>query len=227
MPQTGSAMVRLRIMNQVSRYVRKIGWFLAGDIALILFLVAIGFALYAMKMRSQPTKKGGAESQQQSQAHPTLRKDGEEWGTRHGGFDTMKTYTLVAALLLTVPVGAREVAREAAQQAAQPVAQPATQQQSGHILSAETHRSHHTTSVYNSSSGQYGHGGGTSVQRDTEIQVGNLIYESSQIHKEVQVGKDYPVNIETDKNGVAKKLNVIVGEKRYTYRITGTREAKS
>jgi hypothetical protein len=62
----------------------------------------------------------------------------------------------------------------------------------------------------------------TPVQRDTEIQVGNLIYESSQIHKEVQVGKDYP-----DKHGVAKKLDLIVGEKKYTYKITGTREAKS
>jgi hypothetical protein len=65
------------------------------------------------------------------------------------------------------------------------------------------------------------------VQRDTEIQVGNLVYESSQIHKEVQVGKDYPATIETDKHGVAKKLDLIVGEKKYTYRITGTREAKS
>jgi len=135
----------------------------------------------------------------------------------------MKTNTFVVALLLTVPVAARQVPQEAAQQPAQ----PATQQLSGHVLSAETHKSHHTTSVYNSSTGQYSHGGGTSVQRDTEIQVGNLIYESSQIHKEVQVGKDYPVNIETDRHGVAKKLDVIVGEKTYTYKITGTREVKS
>ena len=138
----------------------------------------------------------------------------------------MKTSALVAALLLTMAVGARQAAQGAVQQTAQPVAQPAKQQQTGHVLSAETHKSHHTTSVYNSATGQYSHGGGTSVQRDTEIQVGNLIYESSQIHKEVQVGKDYPVNFETDKNGVAKKLDVIVGEKRYTYKITGTREAK-
>jgi hypothetical protein len=139
----------------------------------------------------------------------------------------MKICTIVVALVLTVPVGARQAAQEGARQPAQPVAQLATQQQSGHVLSAETHKSRHTTSVYNSSTGQYSHGGGTSVQRDTEIQVGNLIYESSQIHKEVQVGKDYPVNIETDKNGIAKKLDVIVGEKKYTYKITGTREAKS
>jgi hypothetical protein len=65
------------------------------------------------------------------------------------------------------------------------------------------------------------------VERDTEIQVGNIVYESSQIHKEVTVGKDYPVNIEADKHGVAKKLDVIDGEKKYTYRISGTREVKA
>ena len=130
----------------------------------------------------------------------------------------MKAYTLATVLLLAVPV----VAQQAAQQPVQPAAQL-----TGHVLSAEKHRSHHTTSVYNSSNGQYSHGGGTSVERDTEIQVGNLVYESSQIHKEVTVGKDYPVNIEADKHGVAKKLDVIDGEKKYTYRITGTREAKS
>jgi hypothetical protein len=134
----------------------------------------------------------------------------------------MKAYTLIVALLSAVPVGAWQ----AAQQPAQPVAQPA-QQLTGHVLSAETHRSHHSTSVYNPSTGQTSYGGGSSVQRDTEIQVGNLVYESSQIHKEVQVGKDYPVMIETDKHGVAKKLDVIAGEKKCTYRITGTREAKS
>ncbi|SRR5216684_1670471 len=134
----------------------------------------------------------------------------------------MKAYTLIAAVLLTVPVGAQQ----AAQQPAQPVAQPAVPPQTGHVLSAETHRSHHTTSVYNSSTGQYSHGGGTSVERDTEIKVGNLVYESSQIHKEVQVGKDYPVTIEADKHGNAKKLMLVVGEKSYTYRITGTREVK-
>jgi hypothetical protein len=134
----------------------------------------------------------------------------------------MKAHTLIAALLLAVPV-----AQQAAQQPAQSAAQPAAHQLTGHILSAETHRSHHSTSVYNPSTGQTSYGGGNSVQRDTEIQVGNLIYESSQIHKEVQVGKDYPVNIETDKHGAAKKLTLTVGEKTCTYRITGTREAKS
>jgi hypothetical protein len=122
-------------------------------------------------------------------------------------------------LLWAVPV--------VAQQTAQQPAQPVTQQQTGHILSAETHRSHHTTSVYNSTTGQYSHGAGTSVQRDTEVQVGNLVYESSQIHKEVQVGKDYPVTVETDKHGAVKKLMLTVGEKTYAYKITGTREAKS
>jgi hypothetical protein len=130
----------------------------------------------------------------------------------------MKAYTLAAVLLLAVPV----VAQQAAQQPVQPAAQL-----TGHVLSAETHRSHHTTSVYNSSNGQYSHGGGTSVERDTEIQVGNLVYESSQIHKEVKVGKDYPLSIETDKHGVVKKLDMIDGEKKYTYRITGTREVKA
>jgi len=130
----------------------------------------------------------------------------------------MHAYTVIVASLLAVPV--------VAQQVAQQPPQPATQQQTGHILSAETHRSHHSTSIYNPSTGQNSYGGGTSVQRDTEIQVGNLIYESSQIHKEVQVGKDYPVSIETDKHGVARKLEVVVGEKKYTYKITGTREGK-
>ena len=132
----------------------------------------------------------------------------------------MKTCTLIAALLSVVPVSAQH----AAQQPAQPV-QPAAL--TGHVLSAKTHRSHHSTSVYNPSTGQTSSGGGTSIERDTEIQVGSLVYESSQIHKEVQVGKDYPVNIEMDKQGIAKKLDVVVGEKKYTYKITGTREAKS
>jgi hypothetical protein len=44
------------------------------------------------------------------------------------------------------------------------------------------------------------------------------------MYKEIQVGKEYPVTIETDKHGTAKKLTVTVGEKSYTYRITETRE---
>jgi len=143
----------------------------------------------------------------------------------------MKKHTLIAALFSAVLMLVQQSAAQsttpqptAAEQPAQPAAQPEV---TGHVLSAETHKSHHTTSVYNSSTGQYSHGGGTSVERDTEIQVGNLVYESSQIHKEVQVGKDYAVNLETDKHGVVKKLDVIVGEKKYTYKITGTREAKS
>ena len=143
----------------------------------------------------------------------------------------MKKHTLIAALFSAVLILVQQSTAQsttpqstAAQQPAQSTAQPEV---TGHVLSAETHKSHHTTSVYNSSTGQYSHGGGTSVERDTEIQVGNLVYESSQIHKEVQVGKDYPVNIETDNHGVVKKLDVIVGEKKYTYKITGTREAKS
>ena len=123
----------------------------------------------------------------------------------------MKAWTFVATLLFAVPV----VAQQAAQQ-----------QPTGHILSAEKHRSHHATTVY-SSTGESSNGGGISVQRETEIQIGNLVYGASQIHNEVQVGKDYPVEIETDKHGAAKKLDVIVGGKKYTYRITGTREAKS
>ena len=123
----------------------------------------------------------------------------------------MKTCAFVASLLFAVPV----------------VAQQAVQQQlTGHILSAEKHRSHHATTIY-SSTGESSNGGGISVQRDTQIQIGNVVYGTSQIHKEVQVGKDYPVEIETDKHSTAKKLDVIVGEKKYTYRITGIREAKS
>jgi hypothetical protein len=136
----------------------------------------------------------------------------------------MKAYTFLAVLLFVVPVAAQQ----AAPQTAQPIAQPAqpAQQLTGHVLSAETHRSHHSTSVYNPSTGQTSSGGGTSIERNTEVQVGNLIYESSQIHKEVQVGKDYPVTIETDKHGASKKLTLTVGEKTYTFKIAGTREAK-
>jgi hypothetical protein len=119
----------------------------------------------------------------------------------------MKTHTLLAAILFAMPAAA--------------------QRPTGHVLSAEAHSSHHSTSLYNSSNGQYSNGSGVTVEGQTDIQVGNLIYESPRIHKQVQVGKDYPVNIETDKHGVAKKLDVIDGEKKYTYRITGTREAKS
>jgi hypothetical protein len=124
----------------------------------------------------------------------------------------MKAWTFAATLLLAVPV--------VAQQAAQPA-----HQLTGHILSAEKHRSHHATTIY-SSTGESSNGGGISVQRDTEIQVGNLVYGASQIHNEVQVGKDYPVEIETDKHGNAKKLDVIVGEKKYTYSSTVILEVK-
>jgi hypothetical protein len=127
--------------------------------------------------------------------------------------ETLKTCAFVAALLFAVPV--------VAQQPAQP-----TQQLTGHILSAEKHRSHHATTIY-SSTGESSNGGGISVQRETDIQIGKVVYGSSQIHNEVQVGKDYPVEIETDKHGTAKKLDVIVGDKKYTYRIAGMREVKS
>ncbi len=135
----------------------------------------------------------------------------------------MKAYTLVAVLLMTASFDTQMRAQQS--QPANQESAAATQQLTGHVLSAETHRSHHTTSVYNSSTGQYSHGGGNSVQSETEIQVGKLIYESAQIHKEVQVGKDYPVVVETDKHGVAKKLDVMIGEKKYTYHLSGTREA--
>jgi len=67
---------------------------------------------------------------------------------------------------------------------------------------------------------------GDAVLHETWIQVGNLVYASPQIYKEVQMDKDYPVNIKTDKHGVAKKLEVMVGEKKYTYRIRATYEVK-
>jgi hypothetical protein len=140
----------------------------------------------------------------------------------------MKTNILIAAFALAVPLMAQQAtqtAPPAAQPAGQP-AQPASQQLTGHVLSAETHSSASTTSVRNSSTGQWSHGVTSSEERDTEIQVGNLVYECGRIHKEVQVGKDYPVTIETDKHGAAKKLTVVAGEKSYTYRITGTREVK-
>jgi hypothetical protein len=76
----------------------------------------------------------------------------------------MKAYSLVAVLLLAVPV----MAQQAAQQPVQPVAQSPAQL-TGHVLSAETHRSHHTTSITNPSTGQTSYGGGNSFQRDTEI----------------------------------------------------------
>ncbi len=51
----------------------------------------------------------------------------------------------------------------------------------------------------------------------TVIQVGNLLYESSQFHKELAVGRDYPVVIEVDNQGNAKRLILDVGGKAYTY----------
>lgn len=123
----------------------------------------------------------------------------------------MKARLFVATLLFAVPVVAQ---------------QPAQQQLTGHILSAARHRSHNATTIY-SSAGESSNGAGISVQRETEIQIGNVVYGAPQIHKEVQVGKDYPVEIETDKQGNVKKLDVIVGGKKYTYRIMGTREVKS
>jgi hypothetical protein len=109
--------------------------------------------------------------------------------------------------------------------------QPQQQQpQTGHVLSAETNRTQGSTSTstYNQATGKwtYGTSSGSAVRRDTEIQVGNLVYKSSQIHKDVVVGKDYPVVFETDKHGNAKKLGLVVGDKTYTYRITGTREVQ-
>lgn len=125
----------------------------------------------------------------------------------------MKAWIFVATLSFAVPV--------VAQQAVQPA-----QQLTGHILSAGKHRSRNATTIY-SSTGESSNGGGISLQRETDIQIGNVVYGAPQIHKEVQVGKDYPVEIETDKQGNVKKLDVIVGEKKYTYRIMGTREVKS
>jgi hypothetical protein len=118
----------------------------------------------------------------------------------------MKSYALAVALMVAVAVNA--------------------QQQTGHVLSAETHRSHGTSSIYNQSSGTWSHGSTNSKDSDTEIQVGNLVYASPRIHKEIQVGKDYPVTIETDKHDNPKKLTLVVGEKSYTYGVAGTREVK-
>jgi uncharacterized membrane protein YjfL (UPF0719 family) len=42
--------VSLRIMSHRSRFVRKIGWFLVGDVALILFLFVFGVLLRAMRI---------------------------------------------------------------------------------------------------------------------------------------------------------------------------------
>jgi len=140
----------------------------------------------------------------------------------------MKVFRFLAPLALATAVYAQQSTQQPSQQPAeQQQLKPATQQQTGHVVGVSKHKSHHTTSVYNSQTGQYSYGGGTSVERDTEIQVGNFIYECPRIHKDVQVGKDYPVTVEIDKHGNAKKLTVTVGEKTYTYKITGTREAKA
>ena len=87
--------------------------------------------------------------------------------------------------------------------------QQTSQQLTGHILRAES-----------KSSRKF-------AERYTEIQVGNLVYACSGMHKQIQPGKDYSVTIETDKHGAANKLTVTVGEKSYTYRIIETREVKS
>jgi hypothetical protein len=123
----------------------------------------------------------------------------------------MKTYSL-AALLLAAPLTAQ-----------QPTA---PQQQTGHELSTEVHASQSTLSAHNNKTGNT-HGTINQVESDTEIQIGNVIYESAQFHREIVAGKDYPATIETDKRGSPKKVDLVVGEKTYTYRITGTREAKA
>lgn len=127
----------------------------------------------------------------------------------------MRLWPVIATILFGISVAGQEASL------------PTLRQRMAHVLSAETHRSHHSTSVYNPTTGQNSYGGGNSVERDTEIQIGNLVYESPQIHKEVQVGKDYPVTIELDKHGNAKQLALTVGGKTYTYKITGTREVRS
>jgi len=139
----------------------------------------------------------------------------------------MKMLRFMTPLALVMATYAQQPSQRPPQQSEQQQPKSATQQQVGHVVRVSKHASYHTTSVYNAQTGQYSYGGGTSAEVDTEIQVGSFIYECPRIHKDVQVGKDYPVTIETDKHGNARKLTLTVGEKAYTYRIAGTREAKS
>jgi hypothetical protein len=134
----------------------------------------------------------------------------------------MKQSALMAALVFAFPL--------VAQQPSQPTSPPATQQQTGRVLGIGTHTTHSTDSYIDPQQGGSDIGRRNAdaswAQRVTVIQVSNLVYESPQIYKEVETGKDYPVTIETDKHSVAKKLTLTVDAKKYTYKIARTREAK-
>jgi hypothetical protein len=139
----------------------------------------------------------------------------------------MKQSALAAALIAVLVFAFPLVA----QQPSQPTSPPATQQQTGRVLGIATHTTHSTETYVNPQQGGADIGrvnaDGSWKQRVTVIQVSNLVVESPQIHKEVEAGKDYPVIIETDKKGVAKKLTLTVDGKTYTYNIARTREPNS
>ena len=130
---------------------------------------------------------------------------------------------LIAVLVFASPL--------VAQQPSQPTSPPATQQQTGRVLGFATHTTHSTDSYIDPAQGgaDIGHKNAdlSWKQRVTVIQVSKLVFESPQIHKEVEAGKDYPVIVETDKKGIAKKLTLTVAGKTYTYNIARTREPDS
>lgn len=115
---------------------------------------------------------------------------------------------------------------------AQQPSQPGSQQPTAHVLGIGTHKTHSTDSYIDPGASSGGKpltkdADATWTQRVTVIQIDKLIYESPQIHKEVQDGADYPVTVENDKHGVPKKLILTVGNKTLTYSVARTREAKS
>lgn len=124
----------------------------------------------------------------------------------------MKACIFVALFVSILPAAAQEATRQGPLRIA-------------HVLRAETHRSHPAMPVYNASTGRYSYGAGDSVERETDLQIRDVIYEGPEIHKEAHVSNGCPATIENDKHGNAKQLVLAVGDKTYGYKITGIREA--
>ena len=71
---------------------------------------------------------------------------------------------------------------------------PADFPETAHILGiSKRHTRGGTTSSYDYETGKWTHGHYSgSTQRETEMRIGNMIYQVNKVCKEVEVGKDYP-----------------------------------
>jgi hypothetical protein len=85
---------------------------------------------------------------------------------------------------------------------------------------------HHTaggkTSSYNAQTGEWSHGRYSgSTQQETELRIGNMMYTVDKICKEVEVGKDYPAQMDK------KKIHLLLPDgKTCDARIESTHEAQ-